>query len=101
MIGDMRALLTASALLLATASAGMTQSVTKYVRYSQGGTTSLGILEGNAIRELRGNLFNNPQPTGRRVALADVRLLAPVVPGKVIAVGLNYLSHLGDRKSVV
>jgi 2-keto-4-pentenoate hydratase/2-oxohepta-3-ene-1,7-dioic acid hydratase in catechol pathway len=97
MIDDMRALLTASALLLATASAGMTQSVTKYVRYSQGGTTSLGILEGDAIRELRGDLFSHPQPTGRRVALADVRLLAPVVPGKVIAVGLNYLSHLGTR----
>lgn len=96
-IGTMRALLTASALLLATASAGMTQSVTKYVRYSQGGTISLGILEGDAIRELRGGLFDNPQPTGRRVRLGDVQLLAPVVPGKVIAVGLNYLSHLGTR----
>jgi 2-keto-4-pentenoate hydratase/2-oxohepta-3-ene-1,7-dioic acid hydratase in catechol pathway len=31
------------------------------------------------------------------VRLADVRLLAPVEPSKVIAVGLNYRSHLGER----
>jgi 2-keto-4-pentenoate hydratase/2-oxohepta-3-ene-1,7-dioic acid hydratase in catechol pathway len=90
-------LLTASLLLLVTSTPGMTQSITRYVRYSSGGTTSLGILEGADIRELRGNLFANPQPTGRRVKLADVKLLAPVEPQKVIAVGLNYKSHLGER----
>ncbi|MGD8818367.1 MAG: fumarylacetoacetate hydrolase family protein, partial [Acidobacteriota bacterium] len=31
------------------------------------------------------------------VALADVELLAPVAPSKVIAVGLNYRSHIGDQ----
>jgi len=74
-----------------------TQAVTKYVRYQSGAATSYGILEGDAIRELRGDLFANPQPTGKRVRLADVKLLAPVDPGKVIAVGLNYKSHLGER----
>jgi 2-keto-4-pentenoate hydratase/2-oxohepta-3-ene-1,7-dioic acid hydratase in catechol pathway len=73
------------------------QAVTKYVRFARGNTTSFGILQGDIIRELRGDLFANPQPTGRVHALADVRLLAPVAPGKVIAVGLNYLSHLGER----
>ena len=29
--------------------------------------------------------------------LADVRLLPPTVPSKVMAVGLNYQSHLGER----
>src|SRR5687768_2358633 len=90
-------LLAASLLLVVSATTGMTQSITKYVRYSSGGTSSLGILEGTEIRELRGDLFANPQPTGRRVKLADVRLLAPVEPRKVIAVGLNYKSHLGER----
>ena len=28
--------------------------------------------------------------------LSEIRLLAPVVPGKIIAIGLNYKSHLGD-----
>lgn len=84
-------------LLLVMPSTGLTQSVTKYVRYSHGATTSYGILTGDTIRELRGDLFANPQPSGRRLKLADVRLHAPVEPSKVIAVGLNYKSHLGER----
>jgi 2-keto-4-pentenoate hydratase/2-oxohepta-3-ene-1,7-dioic acid hydratase in catechol pathway len=90
-------LFAASFLLLVTSSIGLTQSVTKYVRYMQGGATSFGILEGDAIRELRGDLFANPRPTGRVLKLADVQLLAPVEPSKVIAVGLNYKTHLGER----
>ncbi len=78
------------------APAGAAQ-VTSYVRYSAGGRTSYGILEGETIRELSGSLFNNPRPTGRRVARNRVELLAPCEPGKVIAVGLNYKSHLGTR----
>ena len=35
--------------------------------------------------------------TGVSYALADVTLLVPVTPGKVLAVGLNYRSHLGGR----
>lgn len=70
-----------------------------YVRYASGDATSYGILEGDTIRELQGDLFNGPRPTGKRLRLADVRLLAPVTPSKVIAVGLNYKSHLGERPS--
>ena len=72
-------------------------SPVKYVRYSSGGRISFGLLEGETVRELRGDLFASPRPTGKRLRLADVRLLAPVTPSKVIAVGLNYKSHLGDR----
>ena len=60
-------------------------------------TVSYGILEGETIRELKGNLFAGATPTGRTVKLADARLLAPCQPSKVIAVGLNYKSHLGER----
>jgi 2-keto-4-pentenoate hydratase/2-oxohepta-3-ene-1,7-dioic acid hydratase in catechol pathway len=73
------------------------QSVTKYVRYAAGGATALGILEGDTIRELKGDLFATPVPTGRTVKLADVKLLPPCDPKKVIAVGLNYKTHLGER----
>ena len=72
--------------------------VTRYVRYSgSGGAISFGILTGDTIRELKGDLFAKPTETGRSVRLSDVRLLAPCVPSKVIAVGLNYKSHLGER----
>ncbi|HEX4935663.1 MAG TPA: fumarylacetoacetate hydrolase family protein [Gemmatimonadaceae bacterium] len=75
------------------------QTPVQYVRYAAGGTTAYGILEGETIRELRGDLFGARTPTGRRLKRADVKLLAPVVPSKVIAVGLNYKSHLGERPS--
>ena len=84
-------------LALAGVDGGAQGAVTKYVRYSAGGVTSYGILEGDSIRELKGDLFANPAPTGRRVRLADVKLLAPCDPKKVIAVGLNYKTHLGER----
>ncbi len=73
------------------------QGVTKYVRYSHQNVTSYGILEDDTIRELKGNLFAGATPTGRTVKLADARLLAPCQPSKVIAVGLNYKSHIGER----
>ena len=84
-------------LALALVAVSADAQVTKYVRYQSGATTSLGILDGDNIRELRGDLFANPQPTGRTVRLSAVKLLPPVVPGKVIAVGLNYKTHLGER----
>lgn len=73
------------------------QQPVKYVRYSQAGRVAYGLLEGDRVRELSGGLFSNPRPTGTTAKLSDVKLLAPVEPSKVIAVGLNYKSHLGER----
>jgi 2-keto-4-pentenoate hydratase/2-oxohepta-3-ene-1,7-dioic acid hydratase in catechol pathway len=70
--------------------------VTKYVRYSHEGRTSFGILEGDQIRELDRSPIEGGKPTGKTAALSAVRLLAPVEPSKVIAVGLNYKSHIGN-----
>ena len=75
------------------------QSPVKYVRYSSSGSVAYGIVDGSSIRELSGDLFASPRPTGRRVELSTVKLLAPVEPSKVIAVGLNYKTHLGERPS--
>ncbi len=72
-------------------------AVTRYVRYTHEGSVSCGALEGETIRELRGDILEGPGETIGEVALSEVRLLAPVVPSKVIAVGLNYRSHLKGR----
>jgi 2-keto-4-pentenoate hydratase/2-oxohepta-3-ene-1,7-dioic acid hydratase in catechol pathway len=73
--------------------------VTKYVRYAYQGQASYGILEDEVIRELSGSPFSSPETTGRTAILGEVRLLAPCEPSKVIAVGLNYQSHLGEREA--
>lgn len=71
--------------------------MTRYIRYSHGTAASYGILEGETVRELSGSLFDSLQPTGVTHALSAVKLLAPIVPGKILAVGRNYKSHLGTR----
>jgi 2-keto-4-pentenoate hydratase/2-oxohepta-3-ene-1,7-dioic acid hydratase in catechol pathway len=55
------------------------------------------------VAELSGHPFGvgetSVQFTGARYPLADVRLLAPVLPSKVIAIGKNYADHareMGD-----
>ena len=72
-------------------------AITKYVRYSHEGRTTYGVLDGDVIHELEGDIFGSSSRTGRSVSLAEVQLLAPCEPSKVIAVGLNYQSHLGER----
>jgi 2-keto-4-pentenoate hydratase/2-oxohepta-3-ene-1,7-dioic acid hydratase in catechol pathway len=71
--------------------------VTKYVRYRHAGGVSYGILDGQMVRELRGDLFGKHAETGTQRKLSEVKLLHPCVPPKVFAVGLNYKSHIGDR----
>src|SRR5579863_7901479 len=70
--------------------------MTKYIRYRAGSAVSYGILDGGTVRELRGSLFDHA-PTGVKLAFSEVSLLYPVVPPKILAVGLNYRSHLGAR----
>jgi 2-keto-4-pentenoate hydratase/2-oxohepta-3-ene-1,7-dioic acid hydratase in catechol pathway len=46
---------------------------------------------------MRGGLFDGPRFTGAVHELSDLRLLWPCEPTKILAVGLNYGSHLGNR----
>jgi 2-keto-4-pentenoate hydratase/2-oxohepta-3-ene-1,7-dioic acid hydratase in catechol pathway len=91
-------ILTGAALVLAAlvAQAGG-QTLTHYVRYDAGGRTAWGVLEGDTIREIEGDVFDGGKPGSRTLKLADVKLLPPAEPKKVIAAGLNYRSHIGDQ----
>lgn len=68
---------------------GGAEEITRYVRFADGGAPRLGQLEGNTIHVLSGSLFGAHQRTGETRTLAAVRLLPPVVPGKVLAVAAN------------
>lgn len=89
---------------LVAASLAMSQAVgaqsepTHFVRYAHGGRVAYGILEEGRVYELNGDLFATPVRTGRALPLERVRLLAPCIPSKVIAVGRNYRSHIGDQQ---
>jgi 2-keto-4-pentenoate hydratase/2-oxohepta-3-ene-1,7-dioic acid hydratase in catechol pathway len=64
-------------------------------RIATGALTDGGGVE-QGIRVLRGTFFEDPVPTGEEVALAEVSLLAPVLPSKVVCVGKNYAAHAAE-----
>jgi 2-keto-4-pentenoate hydratase/2-oxohepta-3-ene-1,7-dioic acid hydratase in catechol pathway len=69
----------------------------RYVRYGYQGKNSYGVLDGEIIKEISGGLFGKRTETGATVNLGAVQLLWPCEPSKILAVGLNYQSHLGSR----
>ena len=70
--------------------------VTRFVRFQTGETVAYGILDGNTIRQLDGDLFGGWRKTQTQHKLDDVRLLVPTRPTQVIAMAGNYKSHLDD-----
>lgn len=52
-----------------------------------------GVIENDAVALLSGHPFGDFAPEGRVLRLSDVRLVAPVLPSKIVAVGRNYAEH--------
>lgn len=71
-----------------------------YVRYRHEGTESCGILEGEIIRPLEGDLFGDHKPLDTELPAGSVKLLAPVRPWKILAAAVNYQSHVTSGSSV-
>jgi len=70
----------------------------KYTRFKSGNNINWGEIIGNEIVELSDNYINpDSSKTNTSHSLSDVKLISPVTPGKVVAIGLNYKSHLGDK----
>ena len=71
----------------------------RIARYTpaDGGPASYGVVEGEGddavVVRLEGAPFDGIRPTGERAPLAQVTLLAPVEPSKVVAFGRNYAEH--------
>lgn len=70
----------------------------KIARFEYQDQIRRGIVQAQEI-ELVGDLSLNP--TGETVALADVKLLAPVDPPNVLALGLNYRRHAAETQMKV
>lgn len=64
--------------------------MTLWVRYDRDGAEGFGALEGEEIAAHAGDLFGTAAPTGRRLPLAEVRLLPPVRPGAFIGLWNNF-----------
>ncbi|MGZ4128340.1 MAG: fumarylacetoacetate hydrolase family protein [Actinomycetota bacterium] len=64
----------------------------RIARVSHGGAISFAVLEGEGAVELDGPPVGGIRFSGNRAPLSECKLLAPVLPSKVVAVGLNYAS---------
>jgi 2-keto-4-pentenoate hydratase/2-oxohepta-3-ene-1,7-dioic acid hydratase in catechol pathway len=65
----------------------------RLVRFSAGERIATGVIEGEMVRPLRGTFFEEPLPTGEEIPLDTVRLLAPVLPSKMVCIARNYVEH--------
>ena len=61
-----------------------------WIRYRHRDEVGFGTLDGDVILEHAGDMFETPQPSGRRIARTEVELLAPTSPSKVIALWNNF-----------
>lgn len=74
----------------------------RIVRYAKGRHVGYGVLDGMLVRPLAAAPLPLPEDgrfppvSGEEVPLDAVRLLAPVVPGKIVCVGLNYRTHAAE-----
>jgi 2-keto-4-pentenoate hydratase/2-oxohepta-3-ene-1,7-dioic acid hydratase in catechol pathway len=75
-------------------------AATRWIRFWHAGSSGFGMLDGGRIRVFAGDMFAQPEPTGALLALADVRVLRPCSPSKVIAMYNNFaplVDKLGQR----
>jgi 2-keto-4-pentenoate hydratase/2-oxohepta-3-ene-1,7-dioic acid hydratase in catechol pathway len=62
-------------------------------RFSKAGRQTYGIVDGQEVRALTAEPWAGGLPEGPTLTLAEVDLLAPVCPSKVVCVGRNYRAH--------
>jgi 2-keto-4-pentenoate hydratase/2-oxohepta-3-ene-1,7-dioic acid hydratase in catechol pathway len=55
-----------------------------------------GLIDGDTVREISGDVFSAWRPSVRSWPLAQVKLLPPVTPTKIVCVGRNYREHAAE-----
>lgn len=68
----------------------------RIARAAVGGDVFYCAVEGDTLLRLQGDPFDTVTYSGERLSLSEARLLAPVTPSKIIAVGVNYADHASE-----
>ena len=72
----------------------------RIVRFASPQGMSFGVLDGDGnVAQIEGHPFGQISFTGARYAQADVRLLSPILPSKVVCVGKNYAEHVKEMNT--
>lgn len=71
----------------------------RIIRYlDQTGTLRLGWTAGDKVGAIEGDLFSAFRRDALTLALEEITLVAPLVPGKIICVGRNYAAHAKEHE---
>lgn len=71
--------------------------MTRFARFAAvDGSVHQAVLDGEELQVIRGDLFGSWEMTPTRYSLSSVKLLAPVVPVNILAIGLNYRAHANE-----
>ena len=70
----------------------------RFLRFQKGQTIAYGLVEGDQVRQLAGDLFGKWSKTETHFPLNAVKVLTPTTPTQVLAMAGNYRSHLGDQQ---
>ena len=57
------------------------------------GEVQYGVVRGDSVAPVRGDILGAWNETGRSVPLREVKLLAPIVPANILCFGRNYKAH--------
>lgn len=68
----------------------------RFARFLNGPRIVYGIVEEGVVEEITTTPFLPYERTGNTYQLADVRLLAPCLPSKIVAIGVNYKDHAAE-----
>ena len=72
----------------------------RIVRFAHPAGMSFGVLDGDGqVAQIEGHPFGQIAFTGQRFAAADVRLLSPILPSKVVGIGKNYAEHVQEMNT--
>jgi 2-keto-4-pentenoate hydratase/2-oxohepta-3-ene-1,7-dioic acid hydratase in catechol pathway len=71
----------------------------RFARFRVNGRERYGVVEGDRLREIRGNIFGKWRSTETIHAIDSVTLLAPTKPTQVLAMGANYADHVAQSES--
>jgi 2-keto-4-pentenoate hydratase/2-oxohepta-3-ene-1,7-dioic acid hydratase in catechol pathway len=75
--------------------------MTRFVRCLVDGEPAYGVLEGEEVAVIEPHPFAAYRPTGQRLPVEGLRLLAPIIPSKIVAVGRNYADHAAELGNAV
>jgi len=68
----------------------------RIVRIAWGVEAKFGVAQGDKVFALKGSVFDRFEPGEELGLLSEQKLLAPMLPSKVVALGLNYADHAAE-----